>query len=54
MRHEDLLTVQIQQREGRPEDVAEAIRHNRDAQRRNKQQFEKKHRLRPRKIYEGD
>ena len=46
--------VRIRQLEGRPEDIEEAIRRQQEAQFRNKSRFDTKHRLRPRKIEEGD
>ena len=39
---------------GGPEDIAEAIRRQQEARFRNKSWFDTKHRLRPRKIEEGD
>jgi hypothetical protein len=52
MRREYLLTVRIQQLKGRPEDMKEAVRYEREARFRNEQWFDKKHRLQPRKIKE--
>ena len=54
MSWEELLAVRIRQLEGRPEDIAEAIRRQQEARFRNKSRFDTKHRLRPRKIEEGD
>ena len=54
MSREDLLAVRIRQLEGRPEDIVEAIRRQQEARFRNKSRFDTKHRLRPRKIEEGD
>ena len=54
MSREELLAVRIRQLEGRPEDIAEAIRRQQEARFRNKSRFDTKHRLRPRKIEEGD
>jgi translation initiation factor IF-1 len=54
MNQEELLAIRIRQLEGRSEDVAEAIHRQREAQLRNKHRFDAKHRLRPRKIEEGD
>ena len=54
MSREELLAVRIRQLEGRPEDIAEAIRRQQEARFRNKSRFDTKHRLRPRRIEEGD
>ena len=54
MSREDLLATRIQQLEHRPEDVELAIERLRQARLRNKENFDKKHRLRLRKIEEGD
>ena len=54
MSREELLAVRIRQLEGRSEDIAEAIRRQQEAQFRNKSRFDTKHRLRPRRIEEGD
>ena len=54
MSREELLAVWIRQLEGRPEDIAEATRRQQEARFRNKSRFDTKHRLRSRKIEEGD
>ena len=54
MSREELLAVQIRQLEGRPEDVADAVRRQQEAWFRSKYQFDKKHRLQPQKIEETD
>ena len=54
MSREELLAIRIRQLEGRPEDIAEAVRRQQEARLRNKSRFDAKHRLRPRKIEEGD
>ena len=54
MSREELLTVRIRQLEGREEDIAEAARRQHEARLRNKQRFDQRHRLRPRKIEDGD
>ena len=54
MSREELLTVRIRQLEGREEDIAEAARRQQEARLRNKQWFDRKHRLRPRKIEDRD
>ena len=54
MSREDLLATRIQQLERRPEDVELAIERLCEARLKNKENFNKKHRLRLRKIEEGD
>jgi hypothetical protein len=54
MTREELLAIRIRRLEGRSEDIAEAIRRQQEARLRNKSRFDAKHRLRPRKIEEGD
>ena len=54
MSREELLAVRIRQLEGRPEDIAKAIRRQQKARFRNKSRFDTKHRLQLRKIEEGD
>ena len=54
MSREELLEIRIRQLEGRPEDIVEATRRQQEARFRNKSRFIMKHRLRPRKIEEGD
>ena len=51
---EELLAARIQQLEWRPEDVEQAAERLRMARIRNKARFDRTHRLRPRKIEEGD
>lgn len=54
MSREDLLSVRIRQLERRPEDVSAAAERLQYARERNKAHYDKTHRLRPRKIEEGD
>ena len=54
MSQEDFLATSIQQLEQRPADVELAIERLRKARLRNKENFDKKHRLRLRKFEEGD
>ena len=54
MSREDLLSVRIRQLERRPEDVSAAAERLRYARERNKAHFDKTHRLRPKKVEEGD
>mgnify|MGYP000193871769 CR=1 FL=1 len=54
MSREELLEVRICQLERRPEDVERATRKLRAARVKNKEQFDRTHRLRPKKIEEGD
>ena len=54
MSREDLLATRIQQLERRPKDVELAIERLREARLRNKENFDKKHHFRLRKIEEGD
>ena len=54
MTREDLLATRIQQLERRLEDVELAIERLRQARLKNKENFDKKHRLRKREIEEGD
>ena len=54
MSREELLAARIQFLEQRPEDVERAMTRVREARIRNKAQFDRTHRLRPRKIKEGD
>lgn len=51
---EDLLALRIRQLERRPYDIEIAIERLREARLRNKERFDRKHRLRPRAIEEGD
>ena len=54
MSQEDLLATRIQQLERRPKDIELAIERLCEARLRNEENFDKKHRLRLRKIEEGD
>jgi hypothetical protein len=54
MSREELLAAQIRQLERRPEDVERATERLRTARTRNKERFDWTHRLRPKKIKEGD
>ena len=54
MSREELLAARIRQLERRPEDVERATKNLRMARIRNKAQLDRTHRLRPRKIEEGD
>ena len=54
MSREELLEVRIRQLEGRKEDVAEVARRKQVARMQKKYQFDRRHRLRPRKIKDGD
>jgi hypothetical protein len=54
MSREELLAARIRQLERRPEDVEGAAEKLRTARMRDKVQFDRTHRLRPKKIEEGD
>ena len=54
MSREELLTARIRQLERRPDDVERATARVKEARIRNKARFDRTHRLRPRKIEEGD
>ena len=54
MSWEELLAARIRQLEQRPEDVEQVTERLRKARLRNKSRFERTHRLRPKKIEEGD
>ena len=54
MNREDLLAARIRQLERRLEDVERAAERLRMARMRNKARFDRTHRLRPKKIEEGD
>ena len=54
MSREELLAARIRQLERTPEDVERATEKLRMARIRNKARFDRTHRLRPRKIEEGD
>ena len=54
MSREELLAARIRQLERRPEDVEKARERLQMARERNKARFDRTHRLRPRKIEEGD
>jgi hypothetical protein len=54
MSREELLAARIRQLERRPEDVERATEKLRTARLRNKERFDRTHRLRPKKIEEGD
>jgi hypothetical protein len=54
MSREELLAARIRQLERRPEDVERAAEKLRTARIRNKERFDRTHRLRPKKIEEGD
>ncbi|KAL2631086.1 hypothetical protein R1flu_015772 [Riccia fluitans] len=51
---EELLAFRIQQLERRPEDIEVALERLQAARVRNKERFDKTHRLRPKPIHEGD
>ena len=54
MEREDLLALRIRQLERRQEDIDIATEKLKNARLRNKELFDKKHRLRPKDIKEGD
>ena len=54
MSREELRAARIRQLERRPEDVERAAAKMKEARIRNKARFDRTHRLRPRKIEEGD
>ena len=54
MSREELLAAQIRQLERRPKDVERTAARMKEARIRNKARFDRTHRLRPRKIEEGD
>ena len=54
MEREDLLAIRIRQLENRPEDIAEAARRQREVRLKNKDRFDKRHRLRNIPIEKGD
>ena len=54
MEQEDLLALRIRQLERRQEDIDIATEKLKKARLKNKELFDKKHRLRPREIKEGD
>ena len=54
MSREDLLALRIRQLERRPEDIEIAVMRLKDARLKNKDRFDKKHRLRPKPIEEED
>ena len=54
MSREELLAARIRQLERRPEYVERAVEKLRAARIRNKARFDRTHRLRPRKIEDGD
>jgi hypothetical protein len=54
MSQEELLAARIRQLQRRPEDVEQAAERLRAARVRNKERFDRTHRLRPKKIEEGD
>jgi hypothetical protein len=54
MSQEELLAARIRQLERRPEDTERAAERLRTARMRNKERFDRTHRLRPKKIEEGD
>jgi hypothetical protein len=54
MSREELLAARIRQLERRPEDVDRATEKLRTARLRNKERFDRTHRLRPKQIEEGD
>ena len=54
MSREELLAARIRQLKRRPEDVEQAAEKLRKARMRNKARFDRTHRLRPKKIEEGD
>lgn len=51
---EDLLALRIRQLERRTEDIEEAIKRLKEARLKNKERFDRKHRLRPKTIEEDD
>lgn len=51
---EDLLALRIRQLERKPEDIEVAIKRLKEAREKNKERFDRKHRLRPKAIQEGD
>ena len=51
---EELLALRIRQLERRPEDIEIAIKRLKDAREKNKDRFDRKHRLRPKAIQNGD
>lgn len=51
---EDLLALRIRQLERRPEDIEVAIKKLKEAREKNKERFDRKHRLRPKAIENGD
>jgi hypothetical protein len=54
MSREELLAARIRQLERRPEDVERATEKLRTARLRNKERFDRTHRVRPKRIEEGD
>jgi hypothetical protein len=54
MSREELLAARIRQLQQRPEDVERATERLRAARVRNKERFDRTHRLRPKKIEDGD
>ena len=54
MSREELLVAQIRQLERRPEDVERARAKVQEARLKNKEQFDRLHRLRPRKVEQGN
>jgi hypothetical protein len=54
MSREDLLALRIRQLEQRSENIEVAKARLKDPRLKNKKDFDKRHRLRPRKIVEGD
>jgi hypothetical protein len=54
MTREELLVARIRQLQWRPEDVEQAAKKLRAARVKNKERFDRTHRLRPKKIKEGD
>jgi type II secretory pathway pseudopilin PulG len=54
MTREELLAARIRQLQRRPEDVERAAERLRAARVKNKERFDRTHRLRPKKIEEGD
>ena len=51
---EELLALRIRQLERRPEDIEVAIKRLKEAREKNKERFDRKHRLRPKGIEGGD
>ena len=51
---EELLALRIRQLERRPEDIEVAIKRLKKAREKNKERFDRKHRLRPKSIQNGD